>query len=532
MNKRLKKITAAVLSLLLVLGLAACGNAKDDGGSTKSGQDKTTAETEKETKVMNFGSTGYFAAETMDPANGWDGWYMTYDGTMETLFRLDESCSPVEFLAEAYENVDNLTWKFTLRDDVTFQNGEKMTADAVKKCFERTYEVSDRAKEQIPVESIEADGQVLTFHLEKENVTLINDLTDPLWSVYDSENSNFTDTLYATGPYIITEFEPFKETVVKKYEGYWGGEPKLDEAHLITINDTEALSMALQSGEIDMAVAMPTSAISMFQDNADYVVDAVTTSRGNRMYYNMDRPALKEEVVRQAISMCIDREGVAESIYNGMAAPSYGIFPEFLPYGGTEGLDLTVTIYDPDGAKALLAEAGWSDSDGNGTLDKDGVELELRAVTFSSRKELGQFLELLQSELSGIGIKLTVDVMENTSDVQASGEYDLDCETGVMVPTGNAQYFFNMMAVSGGSSNWSHYSNPKLDELAQTLEKTSDEGERTSLIRQMVQMILDDNALTIFNHQKMTNIYSKNVTGYRTHPSEYYLLDVNMDINK
>ena len=106
----------------------------------------------------------------------------------------------------------------------------------------------------------------------------------------------------------------------------------------------------------------------------------------------------------------------------------------------------------------------------------------------------------------------------------------MDCETGVQAPTGNAQYFINLMLVTGGSSNYSHYSNPELDTLAAELEKTVDTDKRTELVRQMVQMTLDDHAMTIFNHQKMINIYSKNVVNYHTHPSEYYLLDVNTDL--
>ena len=141
-------------------------------------------------------------------------------------------------------------------------------------------------------------------------------------------------------------------------------------------------------------------------------------------------------------------------------------------------------------------------------------------------------LELLQAELGTIGIKLTVEVMESTADAVKAGEYDLDCETGVMVPTGNPQYFINLMLVTGASSNYSHYSNAKLDELAKTLSGTADEAERIDLVRQMVQMVLDDNAMTVYNHQMMTNIYTSAVKGFSTHPSEYYLLDVNTDIER
>ena len=541
MRKTGKKLISLAMAAVLTLGLAACGGKKSDtqttGGGTETKAETSAAETgsssaDGEEKIMKFGSTGYFATEKLDPGNGWDGWYLMYSGVTETLFKLDETITPVPNLALSCESENYKDWTITLRDDVTFQNGEKMTAEAVKACLERTYETNERAKEQMEVDSIEADGQTLTIHLTGEDVALENTLTDPLWSIYDAENSDYETKLYCTGPYMVTEFEPFVETVVKRYDGYWGGMPKLSEAHLITISDTESLSMALQNEEIDMAVAMPTSAISTFENNDDYVIDAVTTSRGNRMYYNMDHEAMKDPAVRQAIAMCIDREGVSKTIYNGKAEASWGLFPSFLPYGGTDGLTLTVDKYDPEGAAALLAEAGWSDSDGDGVLDKDGVKLELKAITFASRKELGQMLELLQAELGTIGIKLNVEVMESTADAVTAGDYDLDCETGVMVPTGNPQYFINLMLVTGASSNYSHYSNAKLDELAKTLSGTADETERINLVHQMVQMVLDDNAMTVYNHQMMTNIYTSAVKGFSTHPSEYYLLDVNTDIER
>ena len=80
--------------------------------------------------------------------------------------------------------------------------------------------------------------------------------------------------------------------------------------------------------------------------------------------------------------------------------------------------------------------------------------------------------------------------------------------------------------------NFSHYSNPQVDALAAELAKTADEEERDAIVRQIVQMVLDDNAMTVYNHQKMVNVYSKDVKGYSTHPSEYYLLDVNTDIER
>ena len=90
-------------------------------------------------------TTGFFGAESLDVAYNWDGWIMSIYGISENLFRLDASYVPQPWIAESYENVDDLTWKFTIRDGVTFSDGNPVTAEAVKKCFERTYANNDRA---------------------------------------------------------------------------------------------------------------------------------------------------------------------------------------------------------------------------------------------------------------------------------------------------------------------------------------------------------------------------------------------------
>ena len=95
LKKNVKKLLALGLAAGMVLGMTACGG-------EKAAEDTTAAQTEAAEdgkKVMNIGSMGYFAAETMDPANGWDAWYMMYDGTTETLFKLDENITPTENLA-------------------------------------------------------------------------------------------------------------------------------------------------------------------------------------------------------------------------------------------------------------------------------------------------------------------------------------------------------------------------------------------------------------------------------------------------
>ena len=136
-------LIAALVALALSasLLLAGCSGGADQG------------------KELDGGSTTYFYAESMDPANNWDGWEMQYYGITENLLKLTDDFEVEPWLAESCDMVDETTWKLVLRDDVTFSNGEKMTADAVKKCFERTYQLNARAADTLAIASIEADGQ-------------------------------------------------------------------------------------------------------------------------------------------------------------------------------------------------------------------------------------------------------------------------------------------------------------------------------------------------------------------------------------
>ena len=211
-------------------------------------------------------TTGFFGAESLDVAYNWDGWIMSIYGISENLFRLDASYVPQPWIAESYENVDDLTWKFTIRDGVTFSDGNPVTAEAVKKCFERTYANNDRAGSTLAIASMEADGQVLTIVTETPNPTILNDLCDPLLGIYDAEKEADPELgVSCTGPFVATSFSAMTEVQMEKNENYWGGTPKVDTVDLKIIDDTEALNMALQNGEIDLIAQLPASGTKIFE---------------------------------------------------------------------------------------------------------------------------------------------------------------------------------------------------------------------------------------------------------------------------
>lgn len=509
-----KKTVAAILALSMVMSGGSLVYAEEGGKHLTAGA-----------------TTGFFGAESLDPAYNWDSWIMSIYGICENLFRLNNNFEPQPWLCESYENTDDLTWVLTLRDDVTFSNGNKMTANSVKKCFERTAQQNARFGETVFIDSMEADGQILTIKTSVPEPTLLNDLCDPITAVYDSE-SPVDEELGAscTGPFIATEFEAMTEVQLKKYKDYWGGEPKLDTVDLKIVDDQDALNMALQNGEIDLVAQLPAAGTDLFADDDNFIMDSMTSTRTNFLMYNLNTPALQDVNVRNALSMAIDREGFADVVFKGFADPSYGVYSAALPYGGTDGLDLSVTSFDPDGASELLKEAGYEDTDGDGIVDKDGENLSLRFVTYSYNTEFLQFADIYQAQLAEIGVDLQVETYDILDDTMSSGEYDIAGLNYAMAPTGSETYFLNMVFLPGASNNYNGYDNATVDEIAKKLTATYSKEERIDLMKQVGQEILNDGAYAFFANQKLICVYNKKVTGFEINPTEYYLITNTIDI--
>ena len=163
---------------------------------------------------------------------------------------------------------------------------------------------------------------------------------------------------------------------------------------------------------------------------------------------------------------------VSAVVYQGFATPCYGIYPDNLAFGGTDGLNLTVDSYDADKAKEILADAGYQDTDGDGILDKDGVNLSFKVLTYSYNDNCIQLADMLQAELSQIGIELSIETQDVLDDPLASGDFDLAILNYAMAPIGTPSYFINMLFTTGASNNYGGYSNEKVDALAAEIGTT------------------------------------------------------------
>ena len=484
------------------------------------GPEKAAAKEEKKTFV--FGDTTFNPENEepdVNPHNTYAGWACIRYGIGETLFRYSDSMEMEPWLAAGYEIADELTWIITLRDDVAFTSGRKMDGEAVKECLEHLIEVHDRARGDLMIDTITADGQTVTIKTQAPKPALLNYLSDPYGCMIDMQAGITADGIAAgTGPYRAVSLVSGEELKLEKNENYWNGEPGFEEIIVRAISDGDTLTMALQSGEIDGAYGLPYASYPLFQ-NEDYTISGCATSRAFFIHMNFESPVIQEAAVRKALAMGIDKEGFVNTLLDGNGYAAAGPYPANVPFGGavkTEG-------YDPEGARRVLENAGWADSDGDGIREKNGKKLEIRWLTYPSRQELPLLAEAAQAALKDIGIAVSIQCTADHNRLRRDpGAWDVYASAMVTAPTGDPEYFFTTHCLDGSSANNGRYHSDRLEELEKELAETFDTARRGELAVLMQQAILDDNAFIFCSHLKMSMISRAGVTGLTAHPCDFY----------
>lgn len=523
MKVHTKKVAALLLTAAMLLSLCACGSGK----TTEESPSVSTASAAK--TDMTIGALTLFTASNLDPAAEWNGWFDSMFGLGETLFKLDKNMKPQPWLAKSYkyDEQGGQTWTIELRDDVKYTNGEKMTAETVKASLERTLAVCERAKEQLYIDTMDANGQTLTIKTTQASPALLCELCDPMCVIeYVKEGTDYEKAPVLTGPFVAENFVQNDVLTVKRNDSYWSGTPKLEKITFKTYSDGDALTMALQANEIDAAFDLPSTAMKLFTEDK-YEKLLTEGSRGEAIFFNCNSEKVADINLRTAIAMAIDRKAFVDMM-NGTASVSYGMFPASLSYGGTDKLKLKVTESSSvDTAKALLQQSGYTDS--NGTLQKDGKPVSL-TFAISSGDTASLFAQSLQSQLKKLGIELQIKTYEATNTVYSDNDFDIGMSGLMMAPTGNPQYFFNLVLVTGGSRNEGHYSSAKVDELAKQLETTYDQSKRDEISFAIEQQTMDDMYYVVFANQDFDCITAKNVKGLSMNPSEYYIVDKDTEV--
>lgn len=523
----MKKTMTVLLTLLLALSLlVACGaTERSEPYDSSTGANSQTAGSPDDAGARKDFIFGVYNFSKLDPADNYNGWGTIRYGVGETLFNLDDNLEVVPVLVtEVVLSEDNLTWTLQLRDDVKFHNGKAMDGQSVKSSLERLIAKNERAAADLKISAITAEGYSVAITSAEPNPTLINSLCDPYACVIDAAaddgSLDFNQYPVGTGPYFVKTYVEDVSAYLEPFADYWGGTPASKSVTVKAVSDVDTLALAMQNGEIDAAYGLSYDTLDLFSNNESFAVSQAATTRVYMLYFNLEHTFMADENVRRAICMAVDKESYGSVLLNGAGTATKSAFPSALRYGDDSQMS-DVPDYNPEGARTLLAESGYIDSDGDGFLEKDGKKVSLRIVTYS-RTGLPQSAQALQSALQDIGIAATYEQFESIETVLKAGDFDLCAYAYVTTPTGDPLSFLSFTAGTGKGANYGNYSNPQVDSLLHELSLEFDKGKRADLATKIQQIVTSDSSYSYLFHLNMFMVTKKGVTGIKQSPVDYY----------
>lgn len=433
MKKKLSLALASVMTLGLIL--SGCGgNNTSSGsgggdGSVPAADDTTAAETTA-SGDSGVDTAGFMidvlnadiqTADVQKTSKDYTLPQNIYDRLLE--IEVDDAgvSKIVPSLAEDWDiSADGLEYTFHLRQDVKFQNGNDFTAEDVVYTFHRLLTVENGVNTELldqvkgaaeviegsadTLEGVEmVDDYTVKITLKEPFAAFLSCLTAPGLSIYDSEATEAAGDQFGMDPAVTVGTGPFRfagwtfndQLVLVKNEDYWKGAPELPGVVIKIIPDTETQTMMFESGELDLLdLDFVTDAADRFLET--YPEQIVQGPRVGITYFtmNFNIEPFQDLKVRQAVQMAIDRQAILDALYGGRGQVEHGIYPYGL-IGFNEGQ--TKISYDPEKAKALLAEAGYP----------DGFTMEL-AADASASDTVTMALEIIKEQLAAVGINAEI----------------------------------------------------------------------------------------------------------------------------
>ncbi|MDH7579136.1 MAG: ABC transporter substrate-binding protein, partial [Bacillota bacterium] len=346
----------------------------------------------------------------------------------EPLLFLNKNLEIQPGLVTSWERLDSLRWRFKLREGVKFHNGKEFDAESVKFAFARligkTGYLGGRVTSVVNNDSF---GIIDKYTLEIKTLrpfpTLPSLMTHS--SLVAIEPEAFAKgEIVGTGPFKFKGEVKDQYVAVERNDEYWGEKPYFKEILFRFIPDDNVRVMALQKGDIDIAIYPPYPLIEELKKE----FNIVTTPRGytSLICFNYKQPALSDEKVRKALCMAIDKNKIANVIYRGYAKPAKTLIsPEFIYSAENE---IQGVPYNPTEAKRLLQEAGYQDTDNDGFIDKDGKNIELSFPYLVQELCYKEIAETIADWYKEIGVKVNIVTLETAAyskEVREQGNFDL-----------------------------------------------------------------------------------------------------------
>jgi len=392
-------------------------------------------------------------------------------------------------LAESWEaSDDGKTYTFKLRE-AQFHDGTPFTAEDAAFCIDRAANAEGTPWQFIlqVVESTEApDPRTCVVHLENVWAPFEADLAMFSASIfpkaaYEEQGDAFFEHPIGTGPFQFVSRTPDVEVVLEKNPNYWQpGVPYLDGVTFKVLQDSNARVLQLQGGELDIATLVPYNQLEIFRNDPAYTVYPENVARIDIVSINTTRPPFDDKTLRQAMNYAVNKESIIQNVLfgNGEIATS------FLPKMPGRDLNSPSYSYDPEKAKALVAESAG----------KDGFEADYNVTAGDAVGT--QVAQLVAADLAQIGGKINVVPIDgNTLLERLFTTFDFDLmgsyyTTDIIDPDELAS--FAVLGEGGSGAMGSQYNNPEINALILQAQSETDPEKRQELYNQIQAMHLDD----------------------------------------
>jgi peptide/nickel transport system substrate-binding protein len=451
----------------------------------------------------------------------------------EPLIMRDENQKLVPGLATSWKAIDDLTWEFKLRKNVRFHDGSSFGADDVLFTLKRVPNVpnspSSFATFTKPIiEAKATDPHTIIFKTATPHVLLPSDIASvmivsrTIGEKATTEDFNSGKATVGTGPFKFAEYVPNQRVVLRANYGYWGGEGPWDKVTFKILTNAAARVAALLSGDVQLIETVPTADIAQLAKDPKYSLSDKVSNRVIYVHLNqstdsappfvtdksgkpLEKNPFRDARVRKALSIAINRDAIADRIMEKKAVPAAQLLPDFF-YGTSK--KLKPGKVDPEGAKKLLAEAGYP----------NGFAITIHGPNnrYINDDKIAQAIAQFYSR---IGIDAKVETMPSAVFFTRATKL----EFGYMIlgwGTESGEQGSSLRSLLAtfdrekgmGVTNRGRYSNPALDQLLNTALITMDDRKREALIQQAAELAMNDTALIPIHYEVSTWATSK---GYR-----------------
>ncbi|MGJ4851295.1 ABC transporter substrate-binding protein [Bacillota bacterium Meth-B3] len=433
----------------------------------------------------------------------------------EGLFAYDWEGRVTNVLCDSYTvSDDGLAYTFKLID-AQFHNGDPVTAEDVKYSFERVMDPDMGAFEYKNMQVIDQmnviDDKTLEIRLKNPLAPFVNYLANKFMVIVskgwcEAHNGDISMDPMGCGPFQFGEWLSGQEIVVERFEGYHDPKyPMADEINFKFYPDGQARVNALQTGVVDIIEYVDYSAFAQLEANPNVVCDI---REGPFMYlnFNLECEALSNPTVRQAISYALRREDVRDTAFSGGGTIMFGT-PFVAGQIGYKEEYASYFEYNPEKAKAMLAEAGYP----------DGIEFKL--LTSSTYAFFEQSAIAVQASLKECGINVTLEAPDwSTYNARLrSGDYDC-LINGYLANVADPDWISALYA-DGANYNTGHFFNERFEQLLVEGRKTNDREARQAIYEECQRILIEESPHCYILWRPQAFAYKTAVQNFRNMPN-------------